>query len=98
MPRAGHENDPRPTRVEHEPVVVHSKRPVAGVLDKISAKHTASFNNKKLKKCCQDVMKHEVEFTKSNPDQTGPDRMVFTCSCGRKHIRMGAGGTRAGVE
>lgn len=84
----------RPARVTHEPVVVHSKRPVKGILDKLSAKHIASFgDNPHLKGCCADVMSHEVQFEKSNPDLAGPDRAVFTCQCGCRHIRFMSGGS-----
>lgn len=84
----------RPPRVTLEPQPVGAARPVGEVLDRISAKMLLSLQDGKKKDCCGQPLEHQVQMfkTASQPDDLGPDMMVFTCACGCRHIRMAGGG------
>lgn len=85
---------PRPARVTAAPLAVGNPRPVKDVLDRISAKMLLSLQNPKAKDCCGKPLEHQVQMfrTATQPEDLGPDMMVFTCGCGCRHIRMAGGG------
>lgn len=83
----------RPQAPTRPLIPVGEKRKVRDVLDQISAKQLDALeNNAALQPCCRNAKQHDVELFKTHDDAPGPDLMVLTCSCGRRHFRMAGGG------
>lgn len=63
-------------------------------MDRFPAKYGHTMErNQKLNLCCRHMENMTAQVFKTNPRLPGPDLLVATCKCGRKHYRLQVGET-----
>lgn len=86
------EKRPTPVNHVHEKVGETQQMSDPNTLKTLSAHVIENHKkNNNIAACCRDLDNLSMDTYKTHPDLKAPNKIVMTCTCGKKHTRVGAG-------